>query len=148
MLSILAFVLTLSLKLSSAYHSLSARAELNRLQTVITYLRRKAIITQQSATITFHQDGYTADRTWHLSSGVEFGSIPGVKGPPSDPKKPLSSAITFCNNRLELFPDGSVSAGAIYMTDASRSCLYALTSDASAFSGIRCYRYREKWEPV
>ncbi len=147
-ISLLGLLLGLSFRLARVYHSFSVRTELNRLYTVITYLRRKAIIEQQPQTICFTKKGYRADREWRLADTVLFGIRKNIQGPPSDPKKPITAAITFRNNTLNIYPDGTLSAGAVYLTDTSRSCLYALTSDASAISGVRCYRSRKKWEPL
>jgi len=147
-LSLIGLIIGLSFGLSRVYTSYTVRSELNRLHTVITYLRRKAVVEQQPQSIRFTSLGYSADREWQLPANVIFGIHKAVKGPPSDPKKPLNSAITFRNNTLEIYPDGTVSAGAVYLTDTGRSCLYALTSDASAITGVRCYRYRGAWEPL
>ena len=145
-IALLGIILCLSIGLLSMQSSFKLRTELDRLQVVITYLRRKAMIENKVMKIEFSKEGYRADKAWQLAKGISFDILPKVKGPPADPKKPLSHAITFKNNTLYLYPDGTVSAGTVYLTDSHT--LYALSSDASAISRIRCYRYREKWDYI
>lgn len=122
------------------------RAELNRLQIVIQYLRRKAVLTQTHYQVHFTDRGYTAEQTRTFPEHVLYGVLPGVQGPPSDPHRDLDHACTYRNKVLEVYPDGTLSAGAIYLTDNKRTYLYALTTDVSSLSVVRCYRYRKSWE--
>jgi len=135
---LLSFVITFGMKVASLPSSLLLRSELERLATVITYLQRKALIEDTSYTITFDTSSYQADTTWTLNTG-RFGTIPGVKGPPSDPKH----AITKGCKKLVIRP-GSITAGTVYLTDGTS--LYALSSDASEVSCVRKYRYDKRWE--
>jgi len=85
-LLLISFIAGLSFTVVQLPSSLQVRSELERLSTVITYLQRKAQIEQETYSITFNEDSYTADITWQLSAG-KFGVLPNVKGPPADPKK-------------------------------------------------------------
>ena len=124
--------------------------ELNKLHAALVYVRRKALLERKVQKIYFDEKarGYRVDKVYRLSSKVLFGVPKGIKGPPGDPRKPLEKAITWRESILEVYPDGTVSSGAVYLTDESRSCLYALTSDASAITGVRRYCYKSSWELI
>ncbi len=132
------------------YNSYRVRVELNRLHAALLYVRRKALLEGKAQRIRFDEStqSYQVEVVHTLSQKVRFGIVQGIKGPPGDPRKPLEKAITWRGATLEVLPDGTVSSGSVYLTDESRSCLYALTSDASAITGVRRYCYRSSWELI
>lgn len=119
----------------------SVRAELHRLYTVFVYMRRKAIIDQQTYSIIFSTHSYQADTDHQLSDQVQFGA-PVILGPPGDPQKKIAHYSSWPADTVHFYADGTISSGAVYLTDSSRRCTYALTADASAVTGLRRYEYR------
>ena len=113
--------------------------EIDRLSSVILALQRKALLDNQTQKLTFDpsHNHYKADVLHTLSPGIFFGILPSVKGPPSKPIRELKQAITWPENTLYCYPDGTISSGAVYLTDGK--ALAALTCDASAVSHIRRY---------
>ena len=125
-------------------------AELDRLYTVIRYLQRKALLDGTTYSVTF--DGklgsYRADTIWHLDKSVRIGIPPGILGPPSKPKEQISHGCSWPKNTLEIYPMGSLSAGAVYLSDIKGRYIVALTVDASEITGIRRYYYDKTWHPI
>ncbi len=119
--------------------------EIDRLSSVILALQRKALLDNQTQKLTFEptHNRYKADVLHTLSPGISYGILPSVKGPPSKPLRELQQAITWPANTLYCYPDGTISSGAVYLTDGKT--LAALTCDASAVSHIRRYSYKESW---
>lgn len=141
---------SLGIRFYSGNHTL-VRLELNRLYAALVYVRRKAILEGHTQRVSFTQRSFTLDDELPLAYPVLFGVPQKIKGPPGNPTAVLKKAITFKNAVLEAYHDGTLSAGALYITDDVGSCLYALTTDASAVTGIRRYRYRASsalWEPL
>ena len=115
-------------------------------------MQRKALLEGKACSITFHleKNQYVADRMYTLSSGVHFGVPAELLGPPSNPVSTISRPITWPENKITFYPEGSIkdaaiSAGAVYLTNKQKSIAYALTCDASCVSHLRRYRYQEKW---
>jgi len=81
------------------------------------------------------------NQTHTLSSNAEFGVAPGVKGPPSAPKKDIINPITFEGKRVAFYADGTISAGIIYLFDRKTKETFAITSSVSYLSFIRKYKY-------
>ncbi len=152
-IALLAFIATLSYSfIQKAAHSGALLQEVERLYAVLLFMKRKACLEGKPCCVTFDlvRNQYTADRTYTLSNGVVFGFIDGMLGPPASPTTPLKEAITWPQKRIVFYPEGladtpCMSAGAVYLTTPCKSCVYALTSDASAVSRIRRYRYRSSW---
>ena len=119
------------------------RHELDRLAAVLYYMQRKAVLDHKMYDITFLPTGnqYRAETTHTFACGVCIGLVQGTVGPPSKPTLPLMSALTWPDNKIALYPDGTISAGAVYLTNVKKTCLYALTCDASDGTHIRRYRY-------
>ena len=81
-----------------------------------------------------------------LPSQIMFGVIPGVKGPPSLPKKLVAKPITFKGSRISFFPEGIISSGTIYVTDRYKKFLYAISCSVSQVSYLRKYAFNDnKW---
>ncbi len=147
---LLGFIVSLSIGFYSGSTTL-VRLELNRLYAALVYVRRKAILEGRIQRVSFTQRSFTLNEELPLAHPVLFEIPPRIKGPPGNPTNLLKKAITFKNQFLEAYPDGTLSSGALYLTDDIGSCLFALTTDASAVTGIRRYRYRASlglWEAL
>lgn len=135
------------------YPATLVRMELNRLTAVCIYMRRKALIEGHVQRLMFGKDmrSYSVDTVIRLVPPVIFGTLPQVKGSPGDPRKELKEPITYTHKSIEAYPDGTLSAGTVYLSDESHACLYALTTDASAVTAMRIYRYGSaegRWELI
>jgi prepilin-type N-terminal cleavage/methylation domain-containing protein len=147
-LALIALIVTLSS--SFLVPSGSVRQEVERLYAAILYMQRKALLERKQLSLIFDtsRNSYHADTEHILGPGVVFGIQKNVLGPPSLPTRLLKEPITWPSNMITFYPDGTISAGAVYITDTKRSCLYALTCDASEITHVRRYRHQEKWELV
>ncbi len=80
-----------------------------------------------------------------LAEGYLFDVLPGTYGPPSLPKKLVKQAITFKDNRIIAYPDGTMQAGTLYITNNQTQ--YAITTPVSAFTYMRVYHYHNgSWQ--
>lgn len=118
-----------------------ARYELNRLTTIFTYLQQKALLTGSTITMTCNMSCFHADTTHELTKPWYFGVLPGIKGPPSRPKKELTTG-----DACFIIQDGRISSGSLYLTDGVSQ--YALTVDAADKVCIRSYWYNGTWQQL
>ena len=111
------------------------------------YMQRKAMIEGATCAVLFNlkEQSYIADVTHRLGAGVRFGASAGAKGPPSRPEHTIGDACTWPGGMCIFYPDGTISAGAIYLIDRRGIYAYALTCDVSETSHIRRYFYDGKW---
>ncbi len=131
--------------------SLHARTELQLLYQACIYMQRRALLKNEPQTLRFdlaEQKYHFENKTHTLAPGTMFGIIQGVKGPPSTPTKPLTTACTFKNNSITFYPDGIIDAGSIYITNKGRTQLYALTNAVSTYSYLRAYCYADTWNYI
>jgi hypothetical protein len=141
----------LSLSFLSLYERAAVRRDVDRLYAAMLFMQRKALIEGTPCMLFFDKKkgGYTADVFYRLTSGVRFGAAHGVCGPPSKADKPISDPIVWPSGVVTFYSDGTIAAGAVYLTDARGSCTYAITCDASETTHIRRYRYDNgKWQPL
>ena len=129
--------------------------ELNKIEIILKFLQQRALATNQTQTIVI--DPTIQTFTWiinnqkithTLTPTLKFGFLPQSYGPPSDPTALITDSITFkqINNfyYIELFPNGKISSGSIYLIDKNRIIMGALTSGISQVSYIRRYVYKSK----
>lgn len=126
----------------------TARSELHSLRATCHYLQRCARVHSEPCSL--HIDAATGKYTFlhrehALSKGCELGFLPGVKGPPSSPTAPITSAITYPSNTITFHPDGSMSAGTVYFVDRNKTMMFALTSPVAHVSYLRLYEYDGAW---
>lgn len=143
-ISIVLVVLFLSLPRLSHMHHALAKLELEKMRTLIKYTQQKALLTHQKQVITINcsNNSYqTSESTEALPEKLCFGFFKEVYGPPSKPTHLLNQAVTFKDDAIECHQDGTVTSGTIYITDSTKSCLYALTSPIADVNYIRIYRY-------
>jgi prepilin-type N-terminal cleavage/methylation domain-containing protein len=146
--AIVSFIAFLSAHFVIVNDSSFVRAELEKLCSCAFYLQARARLEGKPYTLSFdpeHQS-YIGDReTYKLHPAVQFGILKGVKGPPSKSTYLLNDPVTFPEHSITFYPNGVISAGAVYLTDKKHSCLYALTSGIAQVSHIRRYKYAQKW---
>jgi hypothetical protein len=144
-IAVLALMWYLSLQIY--VYDCSVRAELELLCATFIFMQRKAILEHEPCRLIFDDKRacYKAAECHALKPGVCFGFLPGVLGPPSLPTVPLTDSITWPEKVVTFYPNGTISAGAVYLTDHKKSVLYALTTDASAVTHIRRYRFKKRW---
>jgi len=126
-----------------------ARAEIDKLATVCTYVQQLARATNEEKFLTFdmQKNEYTCDGfAEKLSQRVSFGILPGVKGPPGSPDHVVEKAITFPGQRICFYPTGVISSGTVYLIDKRYSVQYALSNAVSQVSYLRMYRYDGGWK--
>lgn len=148
LIAILAFLVGSS---SAFLTRMMVRAELEHLYTVCYYLQRRAMMLNKSQVLTLNsaRNSYsTPDRSYNLPSHVQFGASSGAKGPPSAPEHVISNPITFQDNTIVFHPDGVIKPGALYLTDTSRQCTYALSSAVAQVSYLRKYQYTGSWQII
>jgi type II secretory pathway pseudopilin PulG len=117
--------------------------ELDKLQIVCQLLQKKAVSTGQKEYLSFNPNEHSYFYLNHfekLADGLFFGVIPGVKGPPANPKDTITNPITFPGQKITFYPNGTISAGTAYLTNAQNK-LYAITVPVSQVSFIRKYQY-------
>lgn len=88
------------------------------------------------------------DRIYTLNKSIQFGVLPNTKGPPANPKAIISKPITFTNNTINCFKNGTISAGTIYMVDRKNQCMYALSNAVGSYPYLRLYRYATQWYKI
>jgi len=136
---------------SSFLSRMLVRAELEHLYSASYYLQRKALMVYAPQTLSFDlkNNSYQMDeKTYRLPSQVQFGTAQGVKGPPSSSHSEIQKPVTFKGDSITFYPDGVIQSGAIYLTDANRSCTYALSCAVSAVSYLRKYQYTNGWHLI
>jgi type II secretory pathway pseudopilin PulG len=126
----------------------TVRSELALLHSTCRYAQKSAIAMHQEQRIVLDLSAhaYTYGATRHvLHAGVIFGFPPLAKGPPAHPEALLTKPSSFVDNTIVCYPTGIISAGSLYLSNAARSCCYALSNGVSQVSYVRCYEYQGKW---
>lgn len=147
-LAIIAIIAMLAGTSKILVHDIAMRLELNKLHAVCQYAQRYAMASNQAQVITFNIPAntyYFQGREEKLSSGMQFGFIPGVKGPPAHPVSVLSKPITFSEGSITFYPDGIMQSGTIYLVNARNTVMYALSNAVSQVSHMRLYTYDGSW---
>lgn len=141
-------IITLSLSQTSVLSRHILHAHAQKMSILLRYLQQKACATQKEQKLIFDERYaryYTQDAEYFLPHGILFGFSANAYGPPSSPKQSISTAITFKNNTVYFYPDGSITSGTIYMADAEKKITYALTVPISSISLLRLYRLDSSW---
>lgn len=125
------------------------RSEVDKLYSACMYTQQCALAMGQQYELVFDEqnNSYTfAGKTERLRPPVVFGVVAGAKGPPSSPSKKITKPITFKHKKILFGPTGSISSGTVYLTDAKRNCLYALSNGIAQVSHLRKYSYTGTWK--
>lgn len=159
MLIVLAIIAVLACMTVPQFFSLKKQAltnDIDQLFTVCAYLQQKAISRHTFFYLSFDEENnsYTypginnKQTTISLSNNICYGFIPKVKGPPGDPTKPITSAITFdaksSTHSITFFSDGKISPGTVYFVDSKKKLMGALTCGLAHMSYMRKYFYTQK----
>lgn len=147
-IALCALVVTLTVVNVSFLHRGTVRSEVDKLYAACMYLQQCALSGNQEYILELDEqkNEYSFDgRVERLESPVHFGFAENAKGPPSSPRNPIKSAITFPGKRIMFYPDGVISSGTVYLTDGSGNVLYALSSGIAHVSHLRKYSYNDIW---
>lgn len=141
----------LSIQYLSIIQRSAVRTEAALLYTACRFMQRLACATQQEQRLILDpiHNSYRYHGIEHrLHHQVQFGFMPNTKGPPASPEYLVHKPITFVDNAIIFYPTGIISAGTIYITDAHRSCCYALSNGVAQVSCLRMYIYKKSWEMI
>lgn len=130
------------------YHVI-AKQEIEKLASTCRFLQHAAMMSGVEKILIFDRKAgmYSCDSCREkLPLSVEFGVLPGVKGPPSNPIRQIQSPITFEGERIIFHPDGIIQPGTVYLISKDKQIMYALSSPVSQVSYLRIYRYDVSWQ--
>lgn len=130
-------------------HALMLEADVRLLASTILYLQHEALATGVAQELVcdpknawYHYQGTTSS----LSRHTIYGSVPGAFGPPANPERPVVSPVTFAHNKVQIHPDGTISAGCIYLATRDGSNSYALSCSVGRGHMMKLYRYNNGWQ--
>lgn len=131
------------------FNSFIVQSELMSLRIFFQEMRWNAIHTGQERVIAIdpiNHSYYNGNHVHRLSSAIRFGFLKAALGPPSSPHSAITSPVTFKNNQVHFFPDGTISSGIIYIVDSAERIGYALSNGVGAVSYLRLYKYdKGRW---
>jgi hypothetical protein len=145
-LSLLMVVSLLGFSMADLWDHCALQNEVAALCFVIKSLHYRALATgrEQRLRFTLSPAGYAwGVEEVMLPSTLIFGAVPGAYGPPSAPKNPIVSGISFEEGMLRCGPDGRLQAGAVYLCDKKSRWSYAITTDIGPATLVRRYRYNQ-----
>jgi hypothetical protein len=125
------------------------RLELDALCFLLLACSQHAVCTGTTCIITCNQSGTLVSPVGQhaLAQGIRFGAPATVKGPPSAPQHAITTPITFVDQRIVCYPDGTLSSGTLYLTTDDYSCAYALSCPVGTINYLRRYRaHHNKWK--
>jgi len=150
-LGLVCIIALLTMHSFSFYRRLFLHTELDRLYTLCVATAQHAVINNQTQEIKFdvHNQSYkishaATTKTCSLPDGIIFGLLPGIKGPPANPKGDVRQPITFEKQCITFHKDGKIQAGTLYLTDTKKQWQYALSCPVGTIPYIRRYRYENK----
>lgn len=150
-LALFTLIATLALVNFSWMDRVSVRAELDTLYATCHYLQQRARATNSPQELLFDVANNTyryANASYCLPHRIQFGTIPGIKGPPASPNQVVAKPVTFVGNKIVFYPEGIIQAGAIYLKDVKNQVQYALSSGVAPVSYLRKYQYNGEWIPL
>jgi hypothetical protein len=150
--SLLLIIVSLSVSQTSFFRRFLMRSEVEKLYLLFFYLNQRALVTNKEQTLYFDtttNSYHYTDKKEQLASALCFGILSHANGPPSNPNKALTQPITFVDDTVHFYPDGTISAGSIYISDNDRGLLYALTISVGHISYLRKYHFSNgSWMPI
>lgn len=141
----------LSIPTISFYKRYLVAAQAETIKTLLLCLQQKALLTGKEIQLHCNQARKTLITDCyheHLSQSVFFGYPPDVMGPPSKPQQLLHNPITFADDTILFYPDGTISSGTLYLTDENKKFLYAVTCPSGQVGFVRIYRYDAQWNEI
>jgi len=121
------------------------QTDLNQLHIVCLFLQKQAIYAGRKKSIKFNLEDrayFYDEQKVELNKNTRFDFTPGASGPPAKPSGPINSAITFPKQKIVFYPNGTVSAGTVYLTNQQRKDMCALTVGVAQVTFIRKYKYQ------
>lgn len=146
-IALLSLIAMLSIGSYHTFNRFLISSELNQLRLLLLCMRYKAMALHSTISILFNrtQQSYTLDNHTYYLQTASLNHIPGVMGPPAYPQQLITKSITFADDRITFYADGTMSAGTLYITDKQQSCMYALTIAVHDTANIRIYSYNKTW---
>ncbi len=148
-LMLLAVIVSFGLVTTGFLNNFLIVSEMRKMRMACLYMQHCAQVGNKQEQLVFDtgKGTYSFDgKIEHLPQGIHFGVIPGVQGPPASPQDYIQKPITFTNNCITFYPNGSIQAGAVYCVDKRNNYLYALSSGVTHTAHIRLYKYTNSWQ--
>lgn len=146
-LALIALLATITMSSLGFIQRFFVRAEVEKLHAMCRYVQKCAIIDHIKYVLTLNKmdHSYTSLMgTEQFPRGVQFGLLPGLKGPPSSAAVTLHTPITFTDEHIEFYPNGTIQSGTVYIVDTLRQNAYALSNGVAHISHLRKYYYYNK----
>lgn len=114
----------------------------------IFYLKESAQIDQKKKILSFdvNQRSYASPEVVQLPESLFFGTHVPLKGPPSSPAHTIINPITFKEQKIICAPDGTCSAGTLYLSNGTQTT--AITLDIGDSALPRIYVYDQRWQLI
>jgi len=150
-LALLVLIASLTIPTPKALEKVALQNEIATLKSRLLFLQQKAITSNRKQKLKFlhntNQYSYKRNGETHASmeivhrfpSSISYGFFENTKGPPSSPKKPLTSPITFQKQKITFLPSGYISPGTVYLVNKKASLMVALSIPVSQIPFIREY---------
>lgn len=143
-LGLLLVIIGLCLPQLQFLHRTCVAFELEKLRQFFLFCSARAVASGKQEVINFAeaQQRYSCGQySETLAASVMFGFLPAMAGPPSKPTTIITRPISYDNQQVIFYPDGTMQSGSVYLTDRNKSCCYALTSPVSSVAYLRKYHY-------
>lgn len=147
-LSIIIVSLTIISSYSTLWNQLHARAALETARTTLLYAQQHARTCNHEVVVEIDQKNraFKSNTFIHtFPSNIIFGTLSGIKGPPSAPFKQINKPITFEQNHVIFYPDGTIQSGTLYLVDTTTQTQYALTIPIGHVRYIKLYQFTKQW---
>lgn len=147
-LAIFCLVITLTSTNVSFLEQSVAHNEIDKLHSITYYLQRRAQMTNQTQVLQFDRLGKSYSfngKKEILAQGIEFGTLPSTKGPPSSALHAITNPITFKGEKITFHPQGIMQSGTVYLMHKKNQSMYALSCAVAQVSFLRKYRYDKRW---
>lgn len=139
--AILALMVGISWPLADELNRIAVRTEVAQLCVALQQLQHRALTTGVEQQLIFDERGYGTKELHHtLNPRVYFGAATDAKGPPTQPRAPISTAITFAHKKISCTKYGILSAGTIYLTDQEHQISYAVSVPVGGY-----YHTQYRW---
>lgn len=148
-IGVVLLLLLLSINVGSYMHRLMVRADIEKLYMTCKYLQQMARTTHSEQQLIFDGNNYVYhNKVVSLTSNTSFAILPNIMGPPSNPQSVITKPITFKNNRINFYQDGTIDAGSAYLVDSLNKQQYSLTCAIGGSSYIRLYKHAHQWQLI
>lgn len=115
-------------------------------------LQQRAQSTQTIQTFTINKQNNLlryAHGKIKLNQTIKINTLDNVLGPPGSPHKTITNPVTFKNNVITFYKNGSISSGTIYLTDKDNKHQYALSNSIGSVPTLQLYRWQNgTWQTI